>query len=82
MEAGRDAESGAVEASTRRVPRICPTMIYGTGRGLQPHSDQIPKLIGLSKQAGAGIYFGKGLNRYSNVHIDDLVDLYLVPHSR
>jgi nucleoside-diphosphate-sugar epimerase len=53
-------------------------MIYGTGRGLQPHSDQIPKLIGLSKQAGAGIYFGKGLNRYSNVHIDDLVDLYLV----
>jgi nucleoside-diphosphate-sugar epimerase len=27
---------------------------------------------------GAGVYFGKGLNRYSNVHIDDLVDLYLL----
>jgi hypothetical protein len=26
---------------------------------------------------GAGIYVGKGLNRYSNVHIDDLVDLML-----
>ena len=53
-------------------------MIYGTGRGLQPGSDQIPKLIGLSKQVNAGAYFGKGLNRYSNVHIDDLVDLYLL----
>jgi nucleoside-diphosphate-sugar epimerase len=34
--------------------------------------------MALSKQLGAGVYFGKGLNRYSNVHIDDLVDLYLL----
>jgi nucleoside-diphosphate-sugar epimerase len=53
-------------------------MIYGNGRGLQPDSDQLPKLIALSKQVGAGVYFGKDLNRYSNVHIDDLVDLYLL----
>jgi nucleoside-diphosphate-sugar epimerase len=53
-------------------------MIYGRGRGLQPDSDQIPKLTAISKQLGAGVYFGKGLNRYSNVHIDDLVDLYLL----
>jgi hypothetical protein len=53
-------------------------MIYGTGRGPQPGSDQIPKLIGLSKNAGAGVYFGKSLNRYSNVHIDGLVNLYLL----
>jgi nucleoside-diphosphate-sugar epimerase len=32
----------------------------------------------LSKQSGAGVYVGKGLNRYSNVHIDDLVALYLL----
>jgi len=57
---------------------ICPTMIYGTGRGLQPDSDQLPKIIALFKQLGAGVYFGKGLNRYSNVYIDDLVDLYLL----
>ena len=57
---------------------ICPTMIYGTGRGLNPDSDQLPKIIALSKQLGAGVYFGKGLNRYSNVHIDDLVELYLL----
>jgi len=53
-------------------------MIYGTGRGPQPDSDQIPKLTALSKQVGAGVYFGKGLNRYSNVYIDDLVDLYVL----
>jgi nucleoside-diphosphate-sugar epimerase len=61
-----------------RTVVICPPMIYGTGRGLQPDSDQIPKLTALSKQIGAGVYFGKGLNRYSNVHIDDLADLYML----
>jgi len=61
-----------------RTVVICPAMIYGQGRGLHTESDQLPKLIAISKQAGAGIYFGKGLNRYSNVHIDDLVDLYLL----
>jgi nucleoside-diphosphate-sugar epimerase len=61
-----------------RTVVICPPMIYGTGRGLHPDSDQIPKLTALSKQVGAGVYFGKGLNRWSNVHIDDLVDLYLL----
>jgi len=61
-----------------RTVVICPAMIYGRGRGLNTESDQLPKLIAISKQAGAGVYFGKGLNRYSNVHIDDLVDLYLL----
>jgi nucleoside-diphosphate-sugar epimerase len=61
---------------------ICPSMIYGMGRGLQPESDQIPKLTALSKQSGAGVYFGKGLNCYSNVHIDDLVALYLLALER
>jgi nucleoside-diphosphate-sugar epimerase len=57
---------------------ICPPMIYGEGRGLNPHSIQIPKLMAFSKTAGAGVYFGKGLNRYSHVHIDDVVDLYVL----
>src|SRR5262249_49382013 len=61
-----------------RTVVICPPMIYGTGRGLQPDSDQIPKLTALSGQIGAGVYFGKGLNRYSNVHVDDLADLYML----
>ncbi len=57
---------------------ICPTTVYGNGRGLQVDSDQIPKLTKKSKESGAGLYLGKGVNRWSNVYIDDLVDLYLL----
>jgi len=73
----RLVREAAIDKGIRSIV-ICPSMIYGKGRGLQPDSDQLPKLIALSKQVGAGVYFGKGLNRYSNVHIDDLVDLYLL----
>ena len=61
-----------------RTVVICPPMIYGQGLGLQKDSDQIPKLAAFSKQVGAGVYFGKGLNRYSNVFISDLVDLFVL----
>jgi len=71
----------AIDKGIRSIV-ICPSMIYGKGRGLQPNSDQLPKLVALSKQVGAGVYFGKGLNRYSNVHIDDLVELYLLALER
>jgi nucleoside-diphosphate-sugar epimerase len=77
VDINRYVRQAAIEKGIRSVV-ICPTMIYGTGRGPEPDSDQVPKLIALSKQVGAGVYFGKGLNRYSNVHIDDLVDLYLL----
>jgi nucleoside-diphosphate-sugar epimerase len=73
----RFVRQAAIDKGIRSIV-ICPPMIYGTGRGLQPDSDQIPKLMALSKQVGAGVYFGKGLNHYSNVHIDDLVDLYVL----
>jgi|SRR5208282_2008888 len=73
----RLVREAAIDRGIRSIV-ICPSMIYGKGRGLQADSDQLPKLIALSKQVGAGVYFGKGLNRYSNVHIDDLVDLYLL----
>ncbi len=73
----RFVRQSAIDKGIRSIV-ICPSMIYGTGRGLQPDSDQLPKLKAVSKQLGAGVYFGKGLNRYSNVHIDDLVDLYVL----
>jgi nucleoside-diphosphate-sugar epimerase len=73
----RFVRRAAIDKEVRSIV-ICPSMIYGKGRGLQPDSDQLPKLMALSKQLGAGVYFGKGLNRYSNVHIDDLVDLYVL----
>src|SRR5208282_4305557 len=73
----RYVRQAAIEKGVRAIV-ICPTMIYGTGHGTQIKSDQIPKLMGLSKQVGAGVYFGEGLNRDSNVHVDDLVELYLL----
>lgn len=73
----RLVREAAIDKGIRSIV-ICPSMIYGKGLGLQPNSDQLPKLMALSKQLGAGVYFGKGLNRYSNVHIEDLADLYLL----
>ena len=79
--ANRLVRQASIDKGIRSIV-ICPSMIYGPGRGLQPDSDQLPKLVALSRQLGAGIYFGKGLNRYSNVHLDDLVALYLLALDR
>ncbi|KIO75193.1 epimerase [Pedobacter lusitanus] len=57
---------------------IVPTMVYGDALGLDVQSDQLPVIFRKSKEAGAGIYVGKGLNRWSNVHIADLANLYLL----
>ena len=55
---------------------FCPTMIYGESLGLPAKSDQLPKLYAQSRKVGAGAYIGTGLNRWSNVHISDLAELY------
>ncbi len=57
---------------------IRPTMIYGGGRGVRKESAQIPALIENAKKAGVGLHIGRGENYWSNVHIDDVVDLYLL----
>ena len=55
---------------------IAPSLIYGRGRGLNPHSMQVPWLIALAEKSGVARHIGPGENRWSNVHIDDLVTLY------
>jgi nucleoside-diphosphate-sugar epimerase len=57
---------------------IAPSLIYGAGHGLNPDSIQVPWLIALAKKAGVPKHIGPGENRWSNVHIDDLVQLYLL----
>lgn len=57
---------------------IVPTMVYGEGLGLKKDSIQLPALINFSKKKGFGAYFGKGENIWSNVHIEDLADLYVL----
>jgi nucleoside-diphosphate-sugar epimerase len=57
---------------------IVPTMVYGEGLGLKKESIQIPALINFSKSKNAGIYIEKGENIWSNVHIRDLAELYVL----
>jgi nucleoside-diphosphate-sugar epimerase len=61
-----------------RAVVMCPTMIYGRGRGAHQDSVQVPRLIALAKKYGVGRHVGPGKNIWSNVHIDDLVSLYLL----
>lgn len=77
----RHALNGTVLAAAARGVRsvvVCPTLIYGVGTGLNPHSIQIPFLVEQARTHGAVRVVGKGLNRWSTVHIDDLADLYLL----
>lgn len=57
---------------------VCPTMIYGRGLGSKRDSIQVPTLIAAAKRRGAGVHIGAGRNLWSNVHIEDLVDLYML----
>ena len=59
-----------------RAVILCPTMIYGRGRGVHAESVQVPRLIALARKHHAGRHVGRGENIWSNVHIDDLVSLY------
>ena len=56
---------------------IAPSLIYGQGRIDRRESMQIPWLLRTARRHGVARHLGPGQNRWSNVHIDDLVDLYL-----
>jgi nucleoside-diphosphate-sugar epimerase len=55
---------------------ICPSLVYGTGRGLNEASIQVPFLVDQARKAGIVRVVGTGVNRWSTVHISDLEDLY------
>jgi len=65
-----------------RTAIIAPSMIYGRGTGVNPHSIQIPKMIAVAKKLGAAKYVGRGGNVWSNVHVEDLAELYLAALDR
>ncbi|WP_422008870.1 NAD-dependent epimerase/dehydratase family protein [Reyranella sp.] len=66
------------DASRRGVRSVvvCPTMIYGNGLGLARDSAQIPGLAKRAKASGVVRHVGQGLNVWSNVHVEDVADLY------
>lgn len=77
----RHALNATVQAAAARGVRtviICPALIYGEGRGLHRESIQIPFLVQEARRQGVVRVIGQGLNRWSTVHIDDLVDLYVL----
>jgi nucleoside-diphosphate-sugar epimerase len=55
---------------------LCNTMIYGHALGPPAQSVQIPALVRQAKVSGVVRYIGRGLNRWSNVHIADVAALY------
>ena len=61
-----------------RAMVVAPPMVYGGGLGVNAESIQIPLMIDVAKKYGAARYVGKGENRWSNVHISDLADMYLL----
>lgn len=56
---------------------VSPSLIYGEGRGLHRESIQIPAMARVAKKNGVARHVGRGENIWANVHIDDLVELYL-----
>ncbi|PZM81134.1 MAG: epimerase [Candidatus Melainabacteria bacterium] len=57
---------------------ICPCLIYGRGLGLSKESIQVPALINQARKSKVARCVGRGLNIWSTVHIEDLVDLYAI----
>jgi nucleoside-diphosphate-sugar epimerase len=66
------------EVKELRPVIVCPSLIYGLGCGATEHSMQVPWLIETARKHGGAKHYGTGGNIWSNVHIDDLVDLYLL----
>jgi nucleoside-diphosphate-sugar epimerase len=77
------ADKAARVAIDRRVLAaqgivLCNTMIYGHAPGPPAESVQIPALERQAKMSGIARYIGRGLNRWSNVHIADVAALYVL----
>jgi nucleoside-diphosphate-sugar epimerase len=63
---------------TARGIVLCNTMIYGHALGSPAQSVQVPALASQAKASGIARYIGRGLNRWSNVHIADVAALYVL----
>ncbi len=59
-----------------RTSVICNSLIYGEGAGIKKESIQVPALERQARKNGVVRHVGRGLNIWSSVHIDDVVELY------
>ena len=72
----------AAAAEGVRAVVLRPSLIYGAGRGVHAESIQVPWLVALARKHGVPRHIGRGENIWSNVHLDDVVDLYLLALER
>ena len=72
----------AASAQGIRSVVLCPSLIYGQGRGANPDSIQVPTLIRQAVKSGVPRYVGAGENVWSTVHIEDVVEAYLLALER
>lgn len=67
---------------TERTPHVRSAIvfgpiIYGEGRGpVHQRSIQIPELCRIALERGRAVQVGKGLNRWGNVHVADIGELF------
>ncbi|MFK0333827.1 NAD-dependent epimerase/dehydratase family protein [Rhizobium sp. NPDC090275] len=75
-----DIDQQILDAAGRDVRSVvlCNSCIYGWGEGLHRESIMAPRLKRQAGADGVARYIGSGANIWSNVHIDDLVDLYML----
>jgi nucleoside-diphosphate-sugar epimerase len=66
----------AAAADNVRTVVLCNSMIYGTGTGLHADSVQIPPLVQQARRSGVVRIVGRGVNRWSNVYIEEVAELY------
>ncbi|KAG9098449.1 hypothetical protein FS749_003780 [Ceratobasidium sp. UAMH 11750] len=58
---------------------LCPATIYGVGTGpVRRASMQIPKLVEIFLKTRRAEYVSKGTNIWSNIHVQDLVQVFLL----
>ncbi|AZD46226.1 NAD-dependent epimerase/dehydratase family protein [Pseudomonas chlororaphis] len=61
---------------------LCNTLIYGHSLGVKRDSVQLPRLLKQARNSGVVRHVGPGQNIWSNVHIEDVVALYLLALTR
>ncbi|KAJ3096908.1 hypothetical protein HK100_005470 [Physocladia obscura] len=70
--------AGAESSFRIKTVTFVPPLVYGLGRGLfKRHSGQIPGLIRNCLANGQAEFIGKGLSKWSNVHVVDLAQAFL-----
>ena len=57
---------------------LCNGVVYGDPIGLPAESDMVAALARGATTWGRARHIGRGLNRWSNVHVDDMADLYAI----